>query len=121
MAGWDNHKEISHKHAYKIIDAVSNITDVDTLERKIYGIDLDIQLECFDVNWERPFKKKKVRKKTSKELNEIYKLRHNELKEVLNDDFFKQDLYQRIYKLKKAIDGLKMTLSQENSLPIKRK
>ena len=49
MSGWDNYKEISDKHAYKIIDAISNITDVDKLERKIYGIDLDIQLECFGV------------------------------------------------------------------------
>ena len=119
MSGWDNYKEVSHKHAYKIIDAISNITNVDKLERKIHGIDLDIQLECFGITWERPFKKKKVRKKNSKELNEIYKQRYNELEEVLNDDFFKQDLYQRIYKLKNVINGpkveaLSMTLSLEN-------
>ena len=97
MSGWDNYKEISDKHAYKIIDAISNITDVDKLERKIYGIDLDIQLEYFGVTWEKAFKKKKVRNKTSKELTEIYKQRHNELEEVLSYDFFKQDLYQRIF------------------------
>ena len=53
------------------MDAKSNITDVDNSERNIYGIYLYVQLECFGVTWEIPFKKKKVRKKTSKELHEI--------------------------------------------------
>ena len=80
------------------------------------NLSVDIQLECFGINWERPFKKKKVRKKTSKELNEIYKLRYNELEEVLNDDFFKQELYQRIYKLKKAIDEPEMEATEPTAI-----
>ena len=67
-SGWDNYKVISDKHAFKIIDALNNIS-------KIYSIDLDIQLKCLSITWERPFKKKKVRIKNSKELNEIYKQR----------------------------------------------
>ena len=115
-SGWDKCKEITDKHASKIIDALNNITDVDKLESKIYGIDLDIQIECFGITWERPFKKKKVRKKNSKELNEIYKQRYNELEDVLNDDFFKQDLYQRIYKLKNVINGPKVEAPEPTAI-----
>ena len=89
---------------------------MDKLERNIYGIDFDIQLECFGITWERPFKKKKVRKKNSKELNEIYKQRYNELEDVLNDDFFKQDLYQRIYKLKNVINGPKVEAPEPTAI-----
>ena len=115
-SGWDKYKEITDKHASKIIDALNDITDVDKLESKIYGIDLDIQIECFGITWERPFKKKKVRKKNSKELNEIYKQRYNELEDVLNDDFFKQDLYQRIYKLKNVINGPKVEAPEPTAI-----
>ena len=69
-------------------------------------------MEGFGTTWEQPFRKKRVRKKNSKELNEIYKQRYDELEEVINDDFFKQDLYQKIYKLKNAINGPK-TEAQE--------
>ena len=50
----------------------------DKSDRKIHGINIDIQLEYFGIAWGRPFKKKKVRKKNSKELNEVYKQRYNE-------------------------------------------
>ena len=55
-SGWDKYKEITDKHASRIIDALNDITDVDKLESKIYGIDLDIQIECFGITWERPLK-----------------------------------------------------------------
>ena len=58
ISGWDNNKEISDKHAHKIINVIDNITNVDNLERKKYGSDIYIQLEYFGI---------------TEKLNEIYK------------------------------------------------
>ena len=75
-------------------------------------MDIDMQIESFGISWVKPSIRKKVRKRNIKELNEIFRHRHDDLEEVLNDDFFRKDLYQRIYKLKSVITGPKVVAQE---------
>ena len=49
-------------------------------------------------------------------MNEIFRHRHDDLEEVLNDDFFRKDLYQRIYKLKSVISGPKVVAQEPTAI-----
>ena len=114
--GWLVYKDISDRYADKMVDAINSIDNMEELERKIYIMDMDMQIESFGITWVKPSIRKKVRKKNNKELNEIFRQRHDDLEEVLNDDFFRKDLYQRIYKLKSVITGPKVVAQEPTAI-----
>ena len=48
--------------ADKMVDAINNIDNMDKLERKIYIMDMDMQIESFGITWVKPLTERRTAK-----------------------------------------------------------
>ena len=60
--GWAKYAEISNKNAPKIKELVETTDDMDELEKRVYLIDLDTQIEAFGFIYQKNNKKKTKRR-----------------------------------------------------------
>ena len=115
--GWNVYPEITDKHAWKILEAVENITDPNQLEKEIKRIDKKIQKEAFGIIYikerDRP---KKLKKKSSKDLNTLYKEHLNEVDSAITGCLNRKDLNSRMYKLKTLISGPKIKPQEQAAI-----
>ena len=103
--GWKKYPEISDKYAEKMINVINNVSDPDKLEQKLNFIDTEIAVECFGITWQGTGKKTK--KKTQKELQEMYEREQNELDDLLSNGLKGKGLDNKMYKLRSLINGPK--------------
>ena len=103
--GWKKYPEISNKYAEKMIHVINNVTDPDKLEAKLNFIDEEIAVECFGITWQGTGKKTK--KKTQKELKELYAKEQQELDDLLSNGLKGKGLDNKMYKLRSLINGPK--------------
>ena len=115
--GWAKYPEITDKYAGEIIEAVQNMADPDLLEEKLDSIDNEIQVEAFGFIYvkerDRP---KKIRRKSSKNLNELYEEHLNEVDKAITECLDRKDVYSRMYKLKTLINGPKIKPQEQAAI-----
>ena len=115
--GWARYPDITDKYAGKIIEAVQNIADPDKLEEKVDSIDKEIQAEAFGFIYvkerDRP---KKIRRKSSKNLNELYEEHLKEVDKAITECLDRRDVYSRMYKLKTLINGPKIKPQEQAAI-----
>ena len=115
--GWAKYPEITDKYAGEIIEAVQNMADPDLLEEKLDSIDNEIQAEAFGFIYvkerDRP---KKIRRKSSKNLNELYEEHLNEVDKAITECLDRKDVYSRMYKLKTLINGPKIKPQEQAAI-----
>ena len=103
--GWLKYPEVSNKYAEKMIEVINTVTDPDKLEARLNFIDTEIAVECFGITWQGSGKKTK--KKTQKELQEMYDNEQKELDDLLSNGLKGKGLDNKMYKLRSLINGPK--------------
>ena len=108
--GWDLYKEISNSYADHINHLIDTIEDVSELERNIQQVDTEIQIESFGITWvnEGKMKLKKNKKKSHRDLKELFNKQHEDLESLLENGFLGKDLNRKIFKMKTFIQGSKV-------------
>ena len=103
--GWLKYPEVSNKYAEKMIEVINTVTNPDKLEARLNFIDEEIAIECFGLTWQGSGKKTK--KKTQKELQEMYDNEQKELDDLLSNGLKGKGLDNKMYKLRSLINGPK--------------
>ena len=106
--GWNKYEELSNKYAVEIEEIMDSCEDMESIERKIKAIDRKIQTESFGTIWRGPVKKKKVRKRSKKEIIEKATSQYDEMEKLFKSGFNKKDFNQRMYKLRDTVVGPKI-------------
>ena len=106
--GWLKYVDISNKYAAEIEALLDSYDDMETIELKLQDIDKKIQKESFGTIWRGPVKKKKVRKRSKKEIKEKATAQYDEMEKLFENGFHKKDFYQKMYKLKDTVVGPKI-------------
>ena len=109
--GWLKYKEVTDRYADIIENKVKNVENINLLEADLHVLELDILLECFGVTFKGPGRKLKA-KKSTKELKDMLEEDIIEMDELLSKGYNSKDLNQKIYKLKRAIIGPKLTAQE---------
>ena len=110
--GWENYKKVSDAHAESIREVIDNSTDTNELRIKINIIKMEIQVKSFGITWEGPSKQKKLVKRDSKELKEIYLKQQEELDELIAEGASTKDVNNKVYRLRDLLNGPKIKPSE---------
>ena len=76
--GWDNYLRVSDIQAKDIRELIDKTADINEFRIKINILNMEIQVKSFGITWEGPSKQKKMVKRDSKELKELYLTQHEE-------------------------------------------
>ena len=91
---------------------IDNTIDTNELRIKINIINMEIQVKSFGITWEGPSKQKKMVKKDSKELKELYLKQHEELEELIAEGASTKDINNKVYRLRDLLNGPKIKPSE---------
>ena len=106
--GWANYESISNQYAQRMREKIASTDDIEQLDIELNNLDEEMQREAFGVTWVGPRKKTKVKKRDSKELNEMYQEQQEELGLLIEEGAIGKDLNRRIFSLKSLITGPKV-------------
>ena len=106
--GWAQYIIMSNRKAREMEELIESENDIQALERKIQILDLEIQARSFGIVWRTPGMGKKTKKRENRELNVLYKEQQDELEELIRQGLIGNDMNQKIYKMKTALQGSKI-------------
>ena len=105
---WANFSNISDKHAEEMMEIINENEDVNIINIKLGILNFLMLIECFGISWKKESSKKKKIKKDYKELQELFELQFTELNEMIDEGSSSSSLMNKIYDVKKKINGPKV-------------
>ena len=106
--GWEKYRELSDKYVPKIMEAIEQSEDANTMESKMKVIDLEIQIDSFGIIWQAPGGGKKTKKRENRELNQLYKEQQEELDQMIEQGLNGKSINQKMYNMRNLIMGPKI-------------
>ena len=104
--GWTRLQEVSNRYADKMNEIIETYDDVNTIERKLSIIDIEIEHEAFGLVWKKNTKKQK--KKDLKEIKQFFEEQVEDLEDALNEGMTGTDLSKKVYAIRNKIKGNKV-------------
>ena len=105
---WANFSAISDKNAEEMMEIITENDDVNIINIKLGILNFLMLIECFGISWKKESSKKKKIKKDYKELQELFELQFTELNEMIDEGSSSSSLMNKIYDVKKKINGPKI-------------
>ena len=103
---------VSDIQAKDIRELIDKIADINELRIKINILNMEIQVKSFGITREGPSEQKKMAKKDSKELKELYLKQHEELDELIAEGASTKDVNNKVYRLRDLLNSPKIKPSE---------
>ena len=104
--GWTMLQEVSDRYADEMNQIIETYDDVDTIERKLSIIDMEIEMKAFGLVWKKNTKKQK--KKDKKELKQLFDEQIADLEDAMNEGMTGTDLSKKVNAIRNKIKGTKV-------------
>ena len=105
---WANFSTISDNHAEQMLEIISENDDVNIINIKLGILNFLMLIEYFGLSWKKESSKKKKIKKDYLEFHELFDLQFTEINEMINEGSSSTSLMNKIYDVKKKINGPKV-------------
>ena len=106
--GWKRYPKVASKYIPEMKEAINRIDSITELDIELSSIDDKIQVEAFGLTWRGQSSKPKLKKKSSKEIKDMYQEHQEELGVMIEEGLRGKDLNSKIYNMKKIITGPKI-------------
>ena len=114
--GWKKYPEIAARYVPEMIEAIRETEDVYELDQKLNTIDDKIQVDSFGLTWKGSNSKPKLKKKSSKELKDMFQEQQEELGIMIGEGLRGKDLNNKIYNMKKLVTGPKIKGNESTAI-----